>query len=291
MKILVIGETGQLSWELNRLNAKDVELTFIGHEQLDLENVDDILSTLANYAPDGVINAAAYTAVDLAESNATKAFLINAEAVDKIAEYCRDVSSHLVQISTDFVFDGKKSCPYVVEDAVNPVSVYGESKAKSEDLVMKIVPRQACVIRTSWLYSSHGNNFVKSMLKLMQSKDELGIIADQIGTPTYAKGLAKACISAVKHKVTGIHHYSDAGVASWYDFAVAIQELGIQHDLIKKIIPVKPITTQDYPTPAKRPSYSVLDKSTIKSHFPDIEIVHWRKRLNSMMLELKSEIV
>lgn len=287
MKILVIGEGGQLSRELSKIKGEEIDLTFIGQNQLDLEKVDDIVGVLSQYQPGVVINAAAYTAVDLAETNEIKAFLINAQAVGQIAEYCKANDAYLVHISTDFVFDGGKSYPYLPSDAVNPISVYGDSKAKSEALIADILPENSCVIRTSWVYSTYGNNFVKSMLSLMQSKQELGIISDQVGTPTYAKGLAHACVCAVKYKVTGIHHYTDAGVASWYDFAVAIQELGLKHGLLDCEIPIKPITTQDYPTPAKRPSYSVLDKSSLKENFPGIELKHWRKQLDAMLVELK----
>lgn len=287
MNVLVIGKGGQLSWELGRLTTEGVEFTFIGQDQLNLAELDSIAATLSQYRPDAVINAAAYTAVDLAESEREKAFLVNATAVGKISEYCREVGAYLVQISTDFVFDGNKSTPYQVDDAVSPVSVYGESKAESEALVTEILPEKSCIIRTSWVYSTHGNNFVKSMLNLMQSKDELGIIADQIGTPTYAKGLADACIAAVKNRITGIYHFTDAGVASWYDFAQAVQELGIKHGLLEKAIPIKAIPTSAYPTPAKRPHFSVLDKSGILQSCPELTHKHWREQLESMILKLK----
>ncbi|MCF6203267.1 MAG: dTDP-4-dehydrorhamnose reductase [Methylococcaceae bacterium] len=288
MKIVVIGQNGQLAWELDRLKKDQVDIVCLSRKQVDITDKTALKETILHYAPQAVINASAYTAVDLAETEREQAFLINKIAVGNLAEVCLQLSLHLVHVSTDFVFGGNSGVPYLPNEPYVPLGVYGESKAEGEKLITKILPEQSCILRTSWVYSSHGNNFVKTMLRLMSEKSELGVISDQIGSPTYAKGLAKVCLTAVTNKVPGIHHWSDAGVASWYDFAVAIQELGLSHHLLDKAIPIKPISTKDYPTPAKRPSYSVLDKTSLTDAFPELSLIHWRVHLNEMLSELKT---
>lgn len=289
MKIVVIGQNGQLAWELARLENDQVDIVCLSRTQVDITDKKSLKDTLSQHAPQTVINASAYTAVDLAETEQEQAYLINATAVGNLAEVCSQLSIHLVHVSTDFVFGGENGVPYLPNEPYAPLGVYGESKAQGEKLITQTLPNQSCIIRTSWVYSSHGNNFVKTMLRLMADKPELGVISDQIGSPTYAKGLAKACLTAAVNKVTGIHHWSDAGVASWYDFAVAIQEIGISKKLLDKTIPIKPITTKDYPTPAKRPHYSVLDKTSLTKALPDLPLVHWRVQLNEMIEELKTK--
>jgi len=283
MKIIVIGKSGQLAWELSQLSTKENEILCLGRNEINIVSKHAILTTLKKHQTDVIINASAYTAVDQAESDKDNAYNINTTAVQNLAEACQELSLHLVHISTDFVFDGQKGSPYLPNDNIDPLGVYGASKAKGEQAITNIIPNNSCIIRTSWVYSTHGNNFVKTMLKLMASKPELGIISDQIGSPTYAKYLAKVCISAAINKVIGIHHWTDAGVASWYDFAVAIQELAIEKGLLEKPIVIKPIRTQEYPTPAERPSYSVLDKTSCSEAFPELPLIHWRTQLNNMM--------
>ena len=287
MKIVVIGKNGQLAWELAKLKHDDIEIICLGRGDIDITDKHALNDTLSSLSPDAVINASAYTAVDLAESEQDQAFLINATAVGNLADVCLQLSAHFVHVSTDFVFCGDNGTPYLPSEPYAPLGVYGESKAEGEKLISQTLPDQSCILRTSWVYSSHGNNFVKTMLRLMAEKPELGIISDQIGSPTYAKGLAEVCLDAAINKVKGIHHWSDAGVASWYDFAIAIQELGLAQGLLDKSIPIKPLTTADYPTPAKRPSYSVLNKSSLATAFPDLTLVHWREQLNNMMSALK----
>ncbi len=286
MKIVVIGQSGQLAWELARLSNENIEIICFGREQIDITDINSIKSKLQASGADVVINASAYTAVDLAETERDNAFLINATAVGNLATVCTQLSLHFVHISTDFVFGGTKGAPYLPNEPYEPLGVYGESKAAGEQLIRQIIPEQSCIIRTSWVYSSHGNNFVKTMLRLMAEKPELGIISDQIGSPTYAKGLARVCLLAVVNKVVGIHHWSDAGVASWYDFAVAIQEIALAKHMLAKAIPIKPIMTKDYPTPAKRPNYSVLDKTSLAEALPDLPQIHWRVQLTAMLDEL-----
>jgi len=289
MKILVIGKNGQLAQGLSSLSTVNVEVICLGRDQIDILDKSSLFKTIAEQNVDAVINASAYTAVDLAEKEPEQAYKINTLAVKNLAEVCKELSLHLVQISTDFVFNGLKSSPYLPSDDINPISVYGKTKAEGEQLLTEIIPKSSCIIRTSWVYSCYGNNFVKSMIRLMAEKPELGIISDQIGTPTYVKGLAQVSLTAAVEKVSGIHHWTDAGVASWYDFAVAIQELAIEKGLLVAAIPIKPIDTESYPTPATRPSYSVLDKSSSIQAFPDLPIIHWRKQLGFMLDELQNE--
>jgi dTDP-4-dehydrorhamnose reductase len=288
MKILVIGKNGQLAQELLLLSTPNVEIMCMGREQINVLDKSSLLKTITENNVDAVINACAYTAVDNAEKKDDQAYKINTLAVKNLAEVCKALSLHLVQISTDFVFNGLKSSPYLPNDETAPLSVYGKTKAEAEQLLTQIIPNASCIIRTSWVYSCYGNNFVKSMMRLMAEKPALGIVCDQIGTPTYAKGLAQVSLTAAKEKVNGIHHWTDAGVASWYDFSIAVQELAIEKGLLEKSIPINPINTQSYPTPAKRPSYSVLDKSSSMLAFPDSPVIHWRKQLSSMLDELKN---
>ncbi|NOQ16500.1 MAG: dTDP-4-dehydrorhamnose reductase [Methyloprofundus sp.] len=288
MKIIVIGQSGQLAWELARLSDENIEIICFGREQIDITDIGSIKSKLQASGADAVINASAYTAVDLAETERDNAYLINATAVGNLATVCAQLSLHFVHVSTDFVFGGTKGVPYLPNEPYEPLGVYGESKAAGEQLIRQIIPEQSCIIRTSWVYSSHGNNFVKTMLRLMAEKPELGIISDQIGSPTYAKGLARVCLLAAVNQVVGIHHWSDAGVASWYDFAVAIQEIALAKHMLAKAIPIKPIMTKDYPTPAKRPNYSVLDKTSLIGALPELVQIHWRVQLTTMLDELQA---
>jgi len=281
--IVVIGKNGQLAWELAQFTDTHTTITCLGRKEIDISCEQSINEALTKYQANAVINASAYTAVDQAESDKESAYKINAIAVKNLASACKKLTLHLVHISTDFVFNGDKGSPYLPHDPIEPLGVYGASKAEGEKAINTIIPDDSCIIRTSWVYSTHGNNFVKTMLILMAEKPELGIISDQIGSPTYAKTLAKVCLMASKNKVAGIHHWTDAGVASWYDFAVAIQELALAKGLLDKAIPIKPINTTDYPTPAARPSYSVLDKTSCVEVFAELPLVHWRHQLSNMM--------
>jgi dTDP-4-dehydrorhamnose reductase len=286
INIVVIGQSGQLAWELAQLSDKETKIICLGRDLIDIFCGRSITNALLKHQAHAVINASAYTAVDKAESDKENAHKINTVAVENIAKACKDLSLHLVHISTDFVFNGDKGSPYLTDDPIEPLGVYGASKAQGELAIRDTIPQQSCIIRTSWVYSTHGNNFVKTMLKLMTDKPELGVISDQIGSPTYAKSLAKACLLATKNKICGIHHWTDAGVASWYDFAVAIQEISIEKGLLSSAIPIKPIRTIDYPTPAARPSYSVLDKTSCHTVFADLPLIHWRTQLIKMIDQL-----
>jgi dTDP-4-dehydrorhamnose reductase len=289
MKIIVIGKSGQLAWELSQLSTLVHTIVCLGRDDVNVQDIPALVNCLKQHNTVGVINASAYTAVDKAEIDVDNAFALNANAVGNLTQACRTMSLPFVHTSTDFVFNGDKGAPYLPGDDIDPLGVYGASKAQGEQLIANIYPGHSAIIRTSWVYSTHGNNFVKTMLNLMACKPELGVISDQIGTPTYAKGLAQACIASLTNQVVGVHHYTDTGVASWFDFAVAIQNIGVELGLLDKKIPIKPITTAQYPTPAKRPHYSVLDKSSLVNALPELSLMHWQEQLTHMMTALKTE--
>jgi dTDP-4-dehydrorhamnose reductase len=285
LNIVVIGKSGQLAHEIMRL-AGDDSVHCLGRDDINILDAVSLASVLNRFQPEGIINASAYTAVDKAESDQKNAYALNQTAVVNLATYAKQHHCHLVHVSTDYVFGGDKGSPYQVDDSYHPQGVYGASKAAGEKSLLDIYPQASCILRTSWVYASHGNNFVKTMLRLMAEKPELGVIDDQIGSPTWARDLAKACIYAIKNRVSGVHHWTDNGVASWYDFAVAIQSLALEKGLLTHAIPIKPIPSSAYPTPAKRPHYSVLDKSTLTTEFSGLVPQYWRKALSDMLDEL-----
>jgi len=286
--ILVTGANGQLGSELHGLSVlyADYKFTFIGRNELDLNNSDAIQTWFLDKTFDVIINCAAYTAVDKAESEQVLAGDINTTAIETLARIAKEKNSSLIHISTDYVFDGKNFKPYLETDPTDPQGVYGQTKLDGELAMLQINPANSIIIRTSWVYSSFGNNFVKTMLRLGKERDELGVIYDQVGTPTSAKDLAQAILSIIQHPhlstlpATEIYHFSNEGVCSWYDFAKAIFELSDIH------CTVKPIETKDYPTPAKRPHYSLLNKAKIKKTF-DITIPYWKDSLQECLDVLK----
>ncbi|MEZ7228418.1 dTDP-4-dehydrorhamnose reductase [Alteromonas sp. DY56-G5] len=289
MNIVIIGKSGQLAFELSReLENSEHQVTFLGRNDIDITNASNVKETLSPLSVDVLINASAYTAVDKAEEDTEACNAINVFAVKNLAKFCKANGAFMVHVSTDYVFNGHKGSPYLTDDPIEPQGAYGASKAEGEKALLEILPDASCLIRTAWVYSSHGNNFVKTMLRLMADKPQLAVIDDQIGTPTWAKGLAEACVSAAVNNNRGVYHWTDEGVASWYDFALAIQELGIDKGLLDKAIPVLPIPSSQYPTPAKRPHYSVLDKQTAREAFASCKPAHWRKQLASMLDELKA---
>lgn len=284
MKVLVTGG-GQLSWELTRTAPEGVECIALGRNELDITDTTQLTECFERINPRAVINAAAYTAVDKAESESNLAFKVNSQGAKLLAEHCRPLGVYLLHISTDFVFDGSSSRPYVPESRKKPMSVYGQSKSDGEDLIALTMEKDWGIIRTAWVYSAHGNNFVKTMLRLMSEKPALNVVGDQVGSPTWAKGLAIACWVALSNRLQGIYHWTDAGVASWYDFAVAIQREGLSQGLLSKSIPIHSIPSESYPTPAARPSYSVLDKSKIHEAL-GLAPTHWQAQLSAMMADL-----
>ena len=265
-KILVTAANGQLGSEILELasNFKEHDFTFLDRLLLDLGDIDAINSYFKNNRFDVIINTVAYTAVDKAEEDLDLAKVVNADAVKKLAEIAKETSTQLIHISTDYIFDGKNYQPYKETDLADPQGVYGQTKLDGEHKMLAINLANSVIIRTSWLYSSFGSNFVKTMLRLAEERDELGIIFDQVGTPTYAKDLAMVILNGIRDskfesQECEVYHYSNEGVCSWYDFSKAIFELS------QTSCSVNPIETKDYPTPAKRPYYSVLNKVKIKS--------------------------
>lgn len=286
-KIIVLGAGGQLGYELSKTVPESVQLMALDRSQLDITDATAVLQQVNIYQPNWIINAAAYTAVDKAEEQSDLAYQINKDGAANVAMAAKQAGAGLIHVSTDFVFDGEKSSPYLVNDKPNPQSVYGASKLAGDEQVISILSGNTCIIRTAWVYSSHGQNFVKTMLRLMSERDELGVIADQVGTPTWARGLAQTIWKVIDEKLKGVHHWTDAGVASWYDFAMAIHEeakaLGILS--VNQVCTIKPIRTQDYPLPARRPTYSVLDKTTTWNALA-LEPDHWRTALKNMLKDL-----
>jgi dTDP-4-dehydrorhamnose reductase len=284
MKVLVTGCNGQLGWELKRSMPQGVEAIWTDVAELDISNsiaVDDLVQ---KFHPDTIINAAAYTAVDKAETEKELSYKINRDGAGNLAKAAANVGARFLHVSTDFVFDGQGK-PYQPSDKTNPLSVYGASKFEGEQRV-RASGAKALVVRTAWVYCSHGGNFVKTMLRLMAEKPALSVVCDQVGSPTWAKGLATTlwAYAQAPEAATGIVHYTDSGVASWYDFAVAIQEEGLALGLLKVAVPITPIPATQYPTPARRPGFSVLDKGSTIAFFGAAP--HWRVQLRAMLKEL-----
>ncbi|MEL1251979.1 dTDP-4-dehydrorhamnose reductase [Aurantiacibacter gilvus] len=280
MKVLVTGAKGQLGRALVATAPAGAEVHAVGHADCDLTDAPAITALVHEVAPDIVINAAAYTAVDKAEGDEETARAINADAVATL------VAAHpgkLVHVSTDFVFDGQSSRAYRPDDSRAPLSAYGRTKAEGED---HLRPADL-LLRTAWVYAASGDNFVRTMLRLMAEKSALNVVADQIGAPTWATGLAKTIWGLVGKDASGTYHHSDAGVASWYDFAVAIQEEARAMGLLTEMIPINPITTAEYPTPARRPAFSLLDSSKTRELLDD-GYTHWRLNLWHMLREEKA---
>ena len=291
-RVLVIGKSGQLSRSLQKIapNYPSFQFQYTGIEELDLLNTNVISGFLEEQGRfDVLINCSAYTAVDKAESESDKANLVNHLAVLELAKFAKLNNIPFIHVSTDYVFDGKSYRPYVETDHVQPANVYGKTKLDGE-IAIKQLGGQAAIIRTSWLYSEFGNNFVKTMLRLGRERSELGVIFDQVGTPTYAPDLAMALLSIAQQMLdkgnntesTQVYHYSNEGVCSWFDFAKTIfDEANIQ-------INVNEIETQDYPTPAARPHYSVLNKTKIKTDF-GLRIPYWKASLQVCLAEIEKE--
>ncbi len=282
-KILVTGAHGQLGTELNFLSSllENHSFVFVDRNELDITDLDAVSDFFSKEKYSVVINCAAYTAVDKAQTEQQSAYDVNVKGAGFMAMVSKEKNAKFIHFSTDFVFDGTNSVPYTEESYTRPLSVYGLTKLKGEEMVRELNP-DSIIIRTSWVYSSFGNNFVKTILKLCKERESLNVIFDQTGTPTYARDLAGAVLRMIQHKdwKPGIYNYSNEGVASWYDFAVAIRDIA---GLKTKILPIE--TTQ-YPTPAERPKYSVLNKKKIKETF-GIEIPHWRESLEKCLPLIK----
>lgn len=280
MKVLVTGSAGQLGRALLASVPQGWECTGVDMGAIDLADEGSIRAVLAEQAPDMVINAAAHTAVDRAESEEALAHAVNAHAVGVLAGEMRARGGRLLHVSTDFVFDGSSARAWRPDDAPAPLSAYGRTKLAGEILAGP----EATVLRTSWVYAAGGANFVRTMIRLMREREEISVVADQIGAPTWASGLAATLWGLAQQPVAGIFHHRDAGVASWYDFAVAIGEEAEALGLIPHQITVLPITSDAYPAPARRPAFSLLDDSATRALLGD-RPPHWRVNLRKMLLE------
>lgn len=285
MSILITGSKGQLGSEIKAIHEQyqDVEFIFADIEELDITNLEAVLKFCSANTVTGIINCAAYTAVDKAEQERDLAYKINAVGPQNLAKYCEQSGARLIQISTDYVFDGTAHVPLKEDDRVNAIGAYGETKLEGERFVLA-TKSDSIIIRTSWLYSTYGNNFVKTMRRLGGERSQLNVVWDQVGTPTNAADLARICLEIILDadsisKNGRVYHFSNEGVASWYDFAHAIMEMsGLSCQ-------VDPIESKDFPTPTKRPHYSVMNKAKIKEDF-GIEILHWRESLKECINKL-----
>lgn len=286
MKALIVGTTGQLARALRRVTPQSVHVVALSRDEYRLGDSSELDRHLDVHSPDVLINAAAYTAVDQAESDRHSAFAANAEAVALMAESCEQRSIKFVHVSTDFVFDGSAGRPYRPDDATNPLGVYGLSKLEGEQRIAARPRLDWRVIRTAWVYSATGRNFVLTMLRLFRERAVVKVVADQVGAPTSADSLAE-CVwaAALAGGQAGILHFTDAGVASWYDFAMAIYEEARSLGLIQQDVAIMPIATEQYPTPARRPSYSVLDTRATLERL-GLQPVHWRASLRRVLKEL-----
>jgi len=286
MKVMITGAGGQLGQALQSNAPANAEIVPLARAALDIGDGDAVAAAVAALAPDLIVNAAAYTAVDKAENDEDAALRINAVAPRHLAKAAAARGARFIHVSTDFVFGGTSGVPYRPDHPTAPLGVYGASKRAGEEAVLA-AHADALVVRTAWVYGSTGGNFVRTMLRLMAERDEVRVVADQIGTPTYAAGLAGALWALDAAGARGIHHWTDSGAASWYDFAVAIQEEALAVGLLTRAVPVIPISTSEFPTPARRPSYSVLDKSAAIALI-GAPAPHWRVHLRDMLGVIKT---
>jgi dTDP-4-dehydrorhamnose reductase len=284
--VLVTGAAGQVGRALQASAPKHWRMRACTSRELDITRPESIAAVFDGARPDLVIHAAAYTAVDQAEGESERAEAVNALGAAYVADGARKIGARVIHLSTDFVFDGSQGRPYTPADRPAPLGVYGRTKLEGEREVLRICGARALVLRTAWVYSSHGRSFVSRMLQLMREREEVGVVADQVGTPTSVRSLAEAIWTAAGNPdISGIQHWTDAGVASWYDFAVAIEEEALALGLLVRPARVRPLRSEEYPTAAKRPCYSVLD-ATATSKALGLERRHWRANLRTMMREL-----
>jgi dTDP-4-dehydrorhamnose reductase len=283
---LVTGAGGQLGLALQASVPKGWRVIPCGSSALDVSNEAQTRHVLQSERPGLVINLAAFTAVDAAESDAERSAAVNALGAANVAQAARDCGARVIHLSTDFVFDGRQGSPYTPDDEPKALGIYGRTKLEGERGVVRIGEGASVIIRSAWIYSAQGKNFVLTMLRLMREKESVSVVSDQIGTPTWARGLAEAIWeTAGRPEMRGVYHWTDAGVASWYDFAMAIQEEALALGLLTRPVPVRPIRTADYPTAAARPAYSVLDKTSTWAALGRTAS-HWRVSLRGMLREL-----
>ncbi len=286
MKALITGANGQVGRALLRSAPAQVHVIGLARGDLDITDAHAVLSSVRSQRPDLIINAGAYTAVDKAESEPHAAERVNVTGADNLAVAAHETGARLIHVSTDFVFDGTSCRPYTSDAPTHPLSIYGRTKLAGEHAVMRRLPDRTVILRTAWVYAAEGNNFVRTMLRIMAAKGAVRVVADQVGTPTWAGSAAEVIWSlAARSDLSGIFHWTDAGVASWYDFAVAIAEEAIVLGLLNPDVRVDPIASEEYPSPAKRPSYSVLDKRPLLTAL-SVRPRHWRVNLRSVLKEI-----
>lgn len=290
-RLVVTGGNGQLGKTISAISNSGVlptnlQVHVLDRATLDISEQEAVNSRLDALQPDVIINGAAYTWVDKAEKEEDLAYAVNATGAANIAHWVAKNKARLIHISTDFVFDGNNSRPYADNAKAFPLSAYGRSKLAGEQLVHNILPMGSAIVRTSWLYSEHSSNFVKTMLRLMSEREEIGVVKDQIGSPTSTHSLAALLLTMAQTQFqSGIFHWTDGGAISWFDFALQIQQEGLQQKLLKKKIPIKAITTAEYPTSARRPAYSVLDRRRTQSRFT-CPNQSWEQQLSSVISAL-----
>lgn len=294
-RLVVTGGTGQLGITIagmcaNKERPANLEVHVLDRQQLDITDPDSVNARLDALQPDVIINAAAYTQVDKAESEEALAHAVNATGAANVARWVAANDARLIHISTDFIFDGSNTRPYSENAKAIPLGAYGRSKLAGERLVLEILPFGSAIVRTSWLYSEHGNNFVRTMLRLMAERDQLGVVNDQIGSPTSTHSLAGLLLTMAQTQFqSGVFHWTDGGAISWYDFALQIQQEARQQKLLSKKIPVKAISTDEYPTPARRPAYSVLDRRRTQSRFT-CPGESWEQQLSKVIAALAARV-
>ena len=291
--IVVTGATGQLGQTLAQLWAESplpqCQLKVLTRSELDIAKAGMTDAVLSELKPSVVVNAAAYTQVDKAESDSESAALVNEQAVGAIARWVAANQARLIHISTDFVFDGTSKTPYTPDQQTGPLGAYGSSKLAGEQQIQALANERSAIVRTSWLYSEFGNNFVKTMLRLMGEKEQLSVVNDQIGSPTSTHGLAVLIFAMILNRnAAGIYHWTDGGSISWFEFALEIQRQAVQEGLLSKAIPISPIPASEYLAPARRPAYSVLDRSRALADF-DCPSADWKAQLNRVIKELGSK--
>lgn len=287
MRVLVTGAGGQVASALDKLKPASAELTALDQSALDISDRAAVQRAVAHFGPDVLINAAAYTAVDKAESESARAERVNGDAPGYLAEAATAAGARFLHISTDFVFDGEARAPYKPDAPTAPLGIYGRSKLHGERRALEGSAGRALVLRTAWVYAAAGHNFVRTMLRLMGERGTVKVVNDQLGSPTWASSVAQALwAAAAVPEFRGIHHWTDAGVASWYDFALGIAAEGRALGLLRTPVEVFPISTAEYPTPARRPAYSVLDCDSTLAML-DVRPAPWRDNLKKMLTELK----
>jgi dTDP-4-dehydrorhamnose reductase len=282
VKALITGAAGQLGRALMALAPADAIVRGVSHGQLDIADAAAVAALLSEYRPDALINAAGFTRVDDAEKEPEAAQRTNAAGPAVLAAACRSLGVWLVQVSTDYVFDGEQSRPYAPAARTNPLSVYGRTKLQGEQAVTRELPSHSTVVRTSWLYAADGRNFLTTMLHLLRSRPQLTVVSDQVGAPTSIAGLARVLWALAQRRASGLHHWCDSGVASWYDFAVAIAEEAVSLGVLASAPPILPIASADYPVAARRPPYSLLDKRATE-RLLGVSAPHWRQALRATL--------